>query len=67
VFEYRGILHIQWSEDGGQRHDAGPYGSAIYSVITFDTGAPAVVWRGEAKPDGNGIPGNISDAYATCL
>jgi hypothetical protein len=67
VFNYRGVLYIQWSEDGGQRHEAGPYGSPLYKTSTFDTGAPVVVWRGEAKPDRNGIPGDIGNAYATCL
>jgi hypothetical protein len=67
VFNYRGVLHIPWSEEGGQRHNAGPYSSALYKVLTYDTGAPVVAWRAEAKSDKNGIAGDIGDAYATCL
>lgn len=64
---YRGVLHIQWGETGGMRHDAGPYYSAFYTTLNFDTGAPVVAWRAEARPDNNNVPGDISDAYATCI
>jgi hypothetical protein len=67
VINYRGVLHIEWNEDGGSRHEAGPYYSALYKSFTYDTGAPVVVWRAEAKPDNDNIPGDIDNAYATCI
>jgi hypothetical protein len=67
VINYRGVLHIQWSEDGGSRHEAGPYYSGHYKTLTYDTGVPVVVWRAEAKPDNDRIPGNISDASTACI
>lgn len=67
VIYYRGVLHVQWSEDGGSRHEAGPYYSAHYKSFTYDTGAPVVVWRAEAKPDNDGIPGDINDASTACI
>jgi hypothetical protein len=68
AISYRGILHIQWSEIGGAgRHSAGPYYSALYTTLTYDTGAPVVNWRAEAKTDNDNIPGDIDDAYAVCV
>ena len=46
---------------------AGPYYSAFYKTIDYDTGASVVRWRAEAKADNDNIPGDIGDAYATCV
>jgi hypothetical protein len=67
VIPFRGALHIQWGEEGGMNHRAGPYRSAVNKSFTYDTGAPVVSWRAEVEPDNAGIPGEIGDAHAICV
>lgn len=67
AIEYRGVLYIQWSEAGGMRHEAGPYYSPLASTLSYDTGASYATWRAEAKPSNDGVPGNIHNAFATCV
>ncbi|MGH3586529.1 MAG: hypothetical protein ACRDQ0_09400, partial [Pseudonocardia sp.] len=66
VVNFRGVLHIQWSEEGRARHEEGPFYKALYGNVEVDTGAPNVSWRAEAKPDNDHVPGDIARAFAEC-
>lgn len=44
-----------------------PYYGPFYETLTYDTGAPVVTWRAEAKKDNSNVPGDIADADALCI
>ena len=66
VAEARGVVTLTWRENGTVAHTQSYGLQMMYGVLELDTMAQYVSWTWDARPDGNGIAGDVASARGVC-